>query len=135
MRALGLGADADAALLTLVFCAYADPQDPRFLSTAAAIRRELDAWGPLLYRYSGAERNEGAFLTCSFWLADALARGGRRDEAHALIGELVELANDVGLYAEEIEPESGAFLGNIPQGLVHLALVNAAVSLANGEDS
>jgi GH15 family glucan-1,4-alpha-glucosidase len=133
VRAPELGTEADAALLTLALCGYSDANDPRFLTTCAAIRRDLSAGGPLLYRYTGAERKEGAFLTCSFWLVEALARAGRRDEAHELMGALVELANDVGLYAEEIEPESRAFLGNLPQGLVHLALVNAAVSLANGE--
>ena len=135
VRAPGLGAEADAALLTLAFCAYSDPLDERFVATVDAIRRDLGAGGPLLYRYTGAEQKEGAFLTCSFWLVDALARAGRRDEAHALMGELVELANDVGLYAEEIDPETGEFLGNLPQGLVHLALVNAAVSLAEAEAS
>ena len=73
----GAGAELDAALLTLAFCAYSDPSDRRMLGTIDAIRRELDAGGPLLDRYTGAEQKEGAFLTCSFWLVDALARGGR----------------------------------------------------------
>ncbi|NUT57154.1 MAG: glycoside hydrolase family 15 protein, partial [Thermoleophilia bacterium] len=123
----------DASLLTMALCAYADARDARFLATAARIRDEL-ARGPHLYRFTGAEEIEGAFVTCSFWLVDALARAGRRDEAEQLMDELVAAANDVGLYAEEVDPDTGEFLGNVPQGLVHLALVNAAVSLADGED-
>ena len=134
VRAPGPNADADAALLSLPLCAYADARDERFAATADAVRRELGAGGPLLYRYTGADEHEGAFLTCSFWLVDALARAGRRDEGHELMGELAALANDVGLYGEEIEPSTGEHLGNFPQALVHLALVNAAISLDAGDD-
>jgi GH15 family glucan-1,4-alpha-glucosidase len=134
VRAPGLPDEVDASLLSLPLCAYSRPADPRFLETVDAVRRELGARGPLLYRTRAARELEGAFLTCSFWLVDALGRAGRTEEGHALMGELVPFANDVGLYAEEVDPETGEHLGNFPQGLVHLALVNAAVSLAAADE-
>ena len=124
--------ELDAALLLGILLGYGTPDSERLQATVDAVARELGR-GPLLYRYTGEDGldgGEGAFICCSFWLADALARGGRVDEAAALVDQLVALANDVGLFAEEIDPQTGAFLGNIPQALVHLALINAAISCA-----
>jgi GH15 family glucan-1,4-alpha-glucosidase len=125
------GADElDAATLMSAFVGAHDRERAR--STVDAVRREL-ADGPYVHRYRGEDGmtgEEGAFLACSFWLVHALAVTGRADEAAALMDELVGLANDVGLYAEEIDPGTREFLGNFPQGLSHLALVNAACALA-----
>jgi GH15 family glucan-1,4-alpha-glucosidase len=125
--------DLDAALLLAIRTGFLKPDDPRALSTIDAIRAELGAGGPLLYRYSGQEREEGAFLACSFWLAEALARCGRLEEARETMEQLLALANDVGLYSEEIDPESHELLGNFPQGLTHLSLINAAHAIAAAE--
>jgi GH15 family glucan-1,4-alpha-glucosidase len=129
VRAPG-AAEVDASILTLPLVDYRGSEE-RMLSTVNAVRSRLAA-GPLLYRYLGEDGvpgDEGAFTTCSFWLVDALARLGRVDEAAALMDELVPLANDVGLFAEELDPSTGEHLGNFPQGLVHLALINAAFSI------
>jgi GH15 family glucan-1,4-alpha-glucosidase len=122
----------DASLLLAVLARYDRPDAPRLVATVNAVRRKLGR-GPLVHRYladDGLPGEDGAFIACSFWLVEALARQGRGDEAVELMDELVGLANDVGLYAEEIDSTSGAFLGNFPQGLSHLALINAAVAIA-----
>jgi GH15 family glucan-1,4-alpha-glucosidase len=126
--------ELDASLLLMTIMRYGDPTEPRLARTTEAVRHQLGR-GPLLYRYTGEDGlpgAEGAFLCCSFWLVEALASGGRREEAVRLMESLLTLANDVGLYAEELDPSSGEFLGNFPQGLVHLGLIRAAVALAEG---
>jgi GH15 family glucan-1,4-alpha-glucosidase len=125
--------ELDASVLVGVLLGYGSDASGRLSATVDAIRRELGR-GPLLYRYTGQDGvagAEGAFLCCSFWLADALARIGRADEATLLMDELITLANDVGLYAEEFDPRADELVGNLPQALVHLALINAAVSITD----
>jgi GH15 family glucan-1,4-alpha-glucosidase len=127
--------ELDASLLLGALMGFPSASDPMMSKTIDAIRLEL-GHGVLLYRYSGEDGlrgGEGAFLCCSFWLADALALAGRLAEAVELMEQLISFANDVGLYAEEIDVESGEFLGNFPQGLVHLALINAAISITAAE--
>jgi GH15 family glucan-1,4-alpha-glucosidase len=123
--------ELDASLLLGVLMPYGNESRERLEATVDAVRREL-ASGPLLYRYTGDDGlrgQEGFFLTCSFWLVEALARTGRPQEAADLMEELLAMSNDVGLYSEEIEPATGRFLGNFPQALVHLALISAAVAI------
>jgi GH15 family glucan-1,4-alpha-glucosidase len=123
----------DASVLRVSRMNFIDARGERFNSTIDRIRTELSGGGPLLYRYSGQRPEEGAFVACSFWLVEALARAGRLDEARATMDDLAGLANDVGLFAEEIDPRTGDFLGNFPQGLSHLALVHAAAAIADEE--
>jgi GH15 family glucan-1,4-alpha-glucosidase len=120
----------DASLLLAVLADYDDPASPRLLGTVDAVRHELGQ-GPLVYRWAD---EPGAFLTCSFWLADAYARQGRLEQAATLMDELIVLADDLGLYAEELDAVTGEFLGNFPQGLTHVALINAAVSYTRAQE-
>ncbi|MEO6362539.1 MAG: glycoside hydrolase family 15 protein, partial [Caldimonas sp.] len=123
--------DLDASLLLISAVGFLPPEDPRVLATVDAIERELMADG-LVLRYptatcvDGLPPGEGTFLPCSFWLVDALALIGRRAEAEALFERLIGLANDVGLLAEEYDPHAGRLIGNFPQALTHMALVNSA---------
>jgi GH15 family glucan-1,4-alpha-glucosidase len=125
-------AELDASLLLGVLHDYVDQDHQRMRKTVQAIAREL-ATGPYVRRYTGEDGvagTEGSFLACSFWLAEALARTGQRDAASQLLEQLLTLANDVGLYSEEIDAQTGDFLGNMPQGLSHLALISAASAIA-----
>jgi GH15 family glucan-1,4-alpha-glucosidase len=125
--------ELDAALLVLPLVGIDDLACPRVRGTIDAIRDELSAGGPLLYRYppgrDGLPGTEGAFLPCSFWLVQALARTGRRPEAIELFQALLEHASPLGLFAEEMDPATGAHLGNYPQTLTHAALVQAVLAI------
>jgi GH15 family glucan-1,4-alpha-glucosidase len=123
----------DASVLRSSRMNFLAVESERFSSMVDAIRNELDAGEGLLYRYSGQQHVEGAFVACSFWLVEALARAGRVDEARATMRQVLAHGNDVGLFAEEIDPETGALLGNFPQGLSHLALINAAAAIQAAE--
>jgi GH15 family glucan-1,4-alpha-glucosidase len=121
----------DASLLLLPQVGFLPPEDPRVRGTVEAIERRLVVDG-LVLRYSTATGvdalppGEGAFLACSFWLADGLVLTGRRDEGEALFERLLALSNDVGLLAEEYDTRGRHMLGNFPQALTHMALINTA---------
>ncbi len=127
------GLDAGVLIGARPSVGFFESSDPRLGMTIDAVRGEL-GHGPLMYRYSGMEQEEGAFLACSFWLVEALVYVGREAEAAELMEQLVTLGNDLGLYSEEMDPESGELLGNFPQALTHLALINAAYAL-DGPDA
>jgi len=126
--------EVDASLLFIARVGFIDPTDPRMLGTIDAIRADLGHDG-LIYRYDskktedGLPPGEGVFLACSFWLVEAMALAGRVDEARAIFDDIIRHGNDAGLFAEEVDGESGALLGNFPQALSHIALLNAALHL------
>lgn len=114
----------DAAVLRA--CRQQYPEKQRLARTVDAIREQLSAAPGLIYRSTEHAGEEGAFVACSFWVVEALARLGRVDEAGETMEQILPYANDLGLFSEEIDPQTGELLGNFPQGLSHLALVNAA---------
>jgi alpha,alpha-trehalase len=132
-------AGLDAALLTLPIRNVIAFNDPRMVSTTAAISRTLDAGDGLLFRYlpqespDGLPAGEGAFLLCSFWLVDNLAGQGRIDEAHELYESLCSRANPLGLLPEQIHPVTGEFLGNFPQAFSHVGVLASGLRLLKAE--
>ncbi len=133
VRAYG-GQDLDASLLLLPQLGFLPPDDPRVLGTIAAIEQDLLVDGFVLrYRTTqvddGLPPGEGAFLACTFWLADAYAITGRTEEAHRLFERLCSLCNDVGLLSEEYDVAKRRLVGNFPQAFSHIALINTAFNL------
>ena len=128
----------DASLLLMAQVGFLAPDDPRFAATVEAIEQDLLRDG-LVLRYDttvgkdGLPPGEGAFLACSFWLADAYWTLGRHADARALFEHLLSLANDVGLLAEEYDPQTGRLAGNFPQAFSHVGLINTAFNLSRAE--
>jgi trehalose 6-phosphate phosphatase len=127
----------DASVLLLPLKGLLPPGDRRIRSTAEAVRRELEVADGLLLRYrtpDGLEGEEGAFLMCSFWLVEVLARMGDLGEAERVFERLLGLAGPLGLYAEQIDPRTHAHLGNYPQAFTHMGLIAAATAIAEERD-
>jgi GH15 family glucan-1,4-alpha-glucosidase len=129
--------ELDASLLLLPTVGFLEASDPRFRGTVEAIERTLLVDGFVLRYDTGAADDglpagEGAFLACSFWLADAYLLLGREDDARRLFGRLLALRNDVGLLAEEYDSRAGRLVGNFPQAFSHIALVDTAHNLGRG---
>jgi GH15 family glucan-1,4-alpha-glucosidase len=124
----------DASLLMIPLVGFLPADDPRMRGTVEAISRDLDRDG-FIARYNsdasvdGLPPGEGAFLPCTFWLADNLALQGRYHEARELFDKLLAIRNDVGLLAEEYDPRAGRQLGNFPQAFSHVSLINTAHNL------
>jgi GH15 family glucan-1,4-alpha-glucosidase len=123
--------DLDASLLLMPLVGFLPPEDARVQATVEAIRRELVVDGlvlryPSAHHVDGLPPGEGTFLPCTFWLADSLAICGRHGEAEAVFERLLATCNDVGLLSEEYDPRTRRMLGNFPQALTHMALVNSA---------
>jgi alpha,alpha-trehalase len=129
------GGYLDASLLTLPLRRVLAADDPRMVATVERVADALGAGDGLLYRYlpdrspDGLTGEEGAFLLCSFWLVDNLADQGRLDEAQALYDSLCDRANPLGLLPEQLDPETGRFLGNFPQAFSHVGVIASGVRL------
>ena len=125
----------DASLLQMALVGFLPPDDPRILGTIAAIEKRLVRDG-LTLRYEtdlvgdGLPPGEGRFLACSFWLADNMVLMGRHTDARALFERLLTICNDVGLLAEQYDPDAKEMLGNFPQAFSHVGLINTAVNLS-----
>jgi GH15 family glucan-1,4-alpha-glucosidase len=124
--------ELDAANLLMPQVGFIDGKDPRMISTIEQTKAHLLVEGKFLYRYKsedGLPDDEGAFLMCSFWLVSCLALAGMIGEAEKLLESLLDCSNHVGLFSEEIDPRTNAFLGNFPQGFTHIGLISAVTDL------
>lgn len=131
------GDDLDAAVLLLPAVGFLPGDDPRVISTVDVIAERLRARRGLVRRYEpgtdGLEGDEGAFIICTFWLAQALALTGRVERAREVFEEAAACANDLGLMSEQVDTGSGAMLGNFPQAFSHIGLINAAAAIRDAE--
>jgi GH15 family glucan-1,4-alpha-glucosidase len=131
-QALG-GHDLDASVLMMPIVGFIDANDPRMLATMDAIEQHLTDGRGLVYRYlapDGLSGDEGTFLLCTFWLAQARALAGQVEQATAVFERAIAHLNDLGLLAEEVDSETGELLGNFPQAFSHVGLVNAAWAIS-----
>jgi len=124
------GDQLDASLLLLPLVGFLPADDPRMSATIDAIERQLGHDGLVWRGARDSTAGAGAFIPCSCWLADCRALQGRRDDATALFKQVLSLRNDVGLLSEMYHPGERRLLGNFPQALSHLALVNTALGLS-----
>jgi len=125
------GDDLDAANLLMPLVGFLPARDSKMTATIQRIRQELSK-DDLVYRYivdDGQLGKEGAFTVCSFWMVDCLTRMGKLREAEGLLNQLIKRGNHLGLYSEEIDPETGLALGNFPQAYTHMGLITASVHL------
>jgi GH15 family glucan-1,4-alpha-glucosidase len=128
--------DLDASNLMMPIMGFIDAADPRMLATIDATAERLTDERGLVYRYrshDGLEGEEGTFLLCTFWLAQAQALAGRVDRAKQTFEQAIAFVNDVGLLAEEVDANTGELLGNFPQAFSHIGLVNAAWVISEAE--
>ncbi len=128
----------DASALVIPIVGFLPADDPRVLSTIRVIEKKLMDGSGLVARYQGSDGldgEEGGFLLCTFWLAHAHALAGNVDRAREVLTNAAGFANDLGLLAEEVDPSTGAMLGNFPQALSHIGLVNAAWAIGQAERS
>ena len=132
------GDELDASNLMISNVGFLPPDDPRVLATIDATEEHLTDTHGLVYRYrgdDGLDGEEGTFLLCTFWLAEALARAGRVEHAREVFERAAAYRNDVDLLAEEVDPDTRELLGNFPQAFSHIGLVNAAWAISQAEQT